>query len=144
MTAISKSQAKGYSPLTLAFLGDSVYELLIRQKIVSKGSMPVRKLHLFAVEKVRASFQAAGVRLIEPLLTEEETDILRRGRNANSHVPKSATVDEYRLATGLETLFGYLHITGEFERLEELFEKIYNTSPTGDAGDSTAGCAMDC
>jgi ribonuclease-3 family protein len=125
MTTISKVQARSYSPLTLAFLGDSVYELLVRQKIVENGSCPVRKLHNKAVGKVRASYQAEGVRLIEPLLSEEEADILRRGRNANSHVPKSSSVEDYRLATGLETLFGYLHLSGQAGRIEELFEKIY-------------------
>ncbi|MCL2036680.1 MAG: ribonuclease III [Oscillospiraceae bacterium] len=128
-TQITKQQAKGYSPLVLAFLGDGVYELLVRQKLISKAEsvgMPVRKLHSQTVEKVRASYQAKGVRSIESLLSEEEADILRRGRNANSYVPKSASVSDYRLATGLETLFGYLHLIGEHERIQELFEVICN------------------
>jgi len=130
MKIITKEQAKNYSPLTLAFLGDGVYELLVRQKIVLKGSIPVRKLHTRAVEKVRASYQAAGVKAVTPLLSEEEADILRRGRNANSNAPKSASVSEYKLATGLEALFGYLSLIGEFERIEELFDVIYNGEVT--------------
>ena len=125
MTYISKEQARNYSPLTLAFLGDGVYELLVRQKIVSGGSMPSKKLHILCVEKVRASYQAKGVEKIMPMLSEEELDILKRGRNANPNVPKSASVSEYRLATGLETLFGYLSLIGKVERIEKLFEVIY-------------------
>ena len=133
MTNITKEQARSYSPLTLAFLGDGVYELLVRQKIVEKGSCPVKKLHNRAVEKVRASYQAARVRELESELTEEESDLLRRGRNAHSHVPKSSSPEDYRLATGLETLFGYLHLTGQNERIEELFEKIYTTQTNEDS-----------
>jgi ribonuclease-3 family protein len=125
MMTLSKETARSYSPLTLAFLGDGVYELLVRQKIVEKGSIPVRKMHNRAVEKVRASYQAAGVRAVERFLTEEEADMIRRGRNANSQVPKSSSPEDYRLATGLETLFGYLHIMGQEERINELFEVIY-------------------
>ena len=125
MTTFTKEVVRNYSPLTLAFLGDSVYELLVRHKIVSDGSCPVKKLHNKAVAKVRASYQAAGVKAVESLLTDEESDIIRRGRNANSTVPKSASVGEYRMATGLETLFGYLYLIGEHRRIEELFEVIY-------------------
>ena len=110
----------------MAFLGDSVYECLVRQTIVLNGSLPPNKLHSRAVSKVRASYQSKGVGFIETLLTEEEADILRRGRNANSHVPRSASVEEYRRATGLEALFGYLALIGENERVEELFGIIYD------------------
>jgi len=126
MIHLTKEQARNYSPLTLAFLGDGVYETLVRRKIVLNGSAPNRKLHAAAVEKVRASYQSAAVGLILPLLTEEEADVLRRGRNADSNVPKSATVGDYRRATGLEALFGYLSLVGEEARLEELFEVVYN------------------
>lgn len=112
--------------MTLAFLGDCVYETLVRRKIVLNGSVPNRKLHEAAVEKVRASYQSAAVGVILPLLNEEEADMLRRGRGANSNVPKSASVSDYRRATGLETLFGYLSLIGEEARLEELFEVVCN------------------
>ncbi|MCL1903352.1 MAG: Mini-ribonuclease 3 [Oscillospiraceae bacterium] len=114
------------NPIALAFYGDAVYEVLVRRIVVSDSNLSVRKLHSASVSKVRASFQAKGAAIIEPLLSDEEADILRRGRNANSQVPKSATVHEYRMATGLEALFGYLSLIGENKRLDELFERIYN------------------
>jgi len=132
MTSVSKREALGYSPLTLAFLGDGVYEGMVRRKIVLSGSMPSRKLHAAAVEKVRASYQSAAAELILPLLTEEEADVFRRGRNADSNVPKSATVADYRRATGLEALFGYLSLIGGEARLEELFEVVYNGKTPSD------------
>jgi ribonuclease-3 family protein len=122
---ITREKAKNCNPLALAFLGDAVYEILVRERIVLNPELSVRRLHSASVEKVRASYQAAGVKVIEPLLSEEEADILRRGRNAKSQVPKSASVGEYRLATGLEALFGYLSLIGEEERIKELFEMIY-------------------
>ena len=111
--------------MALAFLGDGVYEVLVRQKIVLDKQLSVRRLHSASVEKVRASYQANAVDLILPLLSDEEKDIIRRGRNTNSQVPKSASVSEYRLATGLEALFGYLSLIGDNLRIEELFEVIY-------------------
>jgi len=126
MTNITKETARSYSPLTLAFLGDSVYEVLVRQKIVLAGTLPPNKLHAACVKKVNAAYQSAAVGMIEPLLTEEEADILRRGRNANPNVPKSASPADYRRATGLEALLGYLSLIGEDERIKELFEVIYD------------------
>jgi len=131
MDTVSKQEARGYSPQTLAFLGDGVYEALVRRKIVlDVGSLPSRKLHALAVEKVRASYQSAAAGLIQPLLTEEEADVFRRGRNACSSVPKSATVSDYRRATGLEALFGYLSLIGDEPRLEEIFEVVCNGGET--------------
>ncbi|MCL2637589.1 MAG: ribonuclease III [Oscillospiraceae bacterium] len=123
---LPKEQARNYSPLTLAFLGDGYYELLVRQKITLEHNMSAHKLHLAAVKKVRASFQAKAFEKISELLTEEETEIFRRGRNANGTVPRSANPAEYRKATGLEALFGWLLLIGENKRAEELFEVIYN------------------
>lgn len=126
MEIISKPQAKSLSPLTLAFYGDGVYEVLVRQKIVLNGSLPAVKLHKLAVERVRASYQSMAYELIEPMLTEDEADIMRRGRNANgNHIPKSSNPADYRRATGLEALFGYLHLIGDKSRIDELFEVIY-------------------
>lgn len=122
---LSPAQAAQYSPLTLAFIGDAVYELLVRRQVIAKGSAPVGKLHHRSVDFVRADAQAQAVRAILPALTEEETVILRRGRNANSaHVAKHADPADYRYATGLEALFGYLYLTGEYARLCELFTRI--------------------
>lgn len=115
------------SPLTLAFYGDSVYEELVRRRFVINGSMPSDKLHRLAVKKVCASYQSDAVDIIEPLLTEIESDILRRGRNATgATVPKSSTPHDYRRATGLETLFGFLYLIGDVQRAEDLFEVIFN------------------
>lgn len=113
------------SPGTLAFLGDAVYELLVRQQLVEEANMPVKQLHLLAVEKVRASFQSQACSVLEPLLSEEELAVWKRGRNANGvKPPKHADVAEYRRATGLEALFGYLFLQGKQQRLRELFDCI--------------------
>ena len=121
----SNCDPKLLSPGTLAFLGDAVYELFVRQQLVETANMPVNKLHLLAVEKARASFQSNAYSIIEPQLTEEEQTIWKRGRNANGvKAPKHADPVEYRRATGLETLFGYLFLQGKMDRLEELFQMI--------------------
>ncbi|MCL1824225.1 MAG: ribonuclease III [Oscillospiraceae bacterium] len=125
MNTISKEQARAYSPLTLAFLGDSYYELMTRQRITLEHNMNAEKLHLAAVEKVRASYQAKASESVLPLLTEEESEIFRRGRNATGTVPRSASPAEYRKATALEVLFGWLLLIGATERAEELFEEVY-------------------
>ena len=101
-------------------MGDAVYELLVRERIVLKANRPVSELHLQAVEQVRASYA-----VIEPLLTEEEAAALKRGRNLNSvKPPKNGNVRDYRRATGLESLFGYLYVQGRLERINELFLAI--------------------
>lgn len=126
---IDKKDANGYSPLTLAFLGDAVYERLVRERLVLTANMPVKKLHAEAVERVRASYQSKAVEIIMPLLNEEEETILKRGRNATGNtVPKSSNPAEYRRATALEALFGYLQLTENYKRMVELFDIIwYNT-----------------
>ena len=113
---------KLYNPLTLAFLGDSVFELLVREQVVAAGSMSPGRLHHAAVRYVCADAQARLYDLIEPVLTEEELDILKRGRNATSVTPpKNADPAHYRKATAVEALFGYLHLCGRLERERELF-----------------------
>ncbi|MCL2694235.1 MAG: ribonuclease III [Oscillospiraceae bacterium] len=124
---ISKEKARAYSPLTLAFLGDGYYELLARHKITLEHNMSAGKLHRAAVEKVRASFQAGASEKVAEILTEEESEIFRRGRNATGTVPRSSNPAEYRKATALEVLFGWLLLTGQNERAEELFEVIYHS-----------------
>ncbi len=111
-----------YSPQALAFLGDAVYEILVRERIVHRANMPVNKLHLQAVEQVRASYQSKAYAVIEPLLNEEEQAALKRGRNISSiKPPKNGTMQDYRRATGLECLFGYLYLQGKIDRINELF-----------------------
>ena len=122
------------SPGTLAFLGDAVYELYVRNYMVHKANMPVNKLHLATVEKVRASYQSDAYARIESFLTEEEQDVWRRGRNANGvKAPKNANPAEYRRATGLEALFGYLFLQGKMDRLDQLFQLI-ETEPSSREG----------
>ena len=130
---MTEKELNQYSPLTLAFMGDAVYETLVREKIVSSANMPVRKLHDLTIEKVCAEFQASAVkRLLEKgLLTEEEQEIFRHGRNAGGvTAPKHSTVGEYRAATGLECLFGFLHLSGRTDRVREIFELIWQDAVT--------------
>ncbi|MBQ7535052.1 MAG: ribonuclease III [Stomatobaculum sp.] len=104
-------------------MGDAAYELMIRERIVRKGNSQVNRLHLAAVHLVKAGTQAALIRFLEPVLTPAELAVYRRGRNAHSHTTaKNASVIEYRMATGFEALAGYLWLSGQKERLEELVE----------------------
>ena len=112
----------------LAYLGDCVLELMVRERLVSSGISASGKLNRAALDYVRASAQASAMERILPLLCEEEERFYRRGRNSTHlNIPKSATPAEYRMATGMETLFAYLHVTGQTERLRELFEAAYPT-----------------
>ena len=110
----------------LAYLGDSVIELLVREHLVNMNITSSGGLNSKSLEFVKAGAQAQAMRSILPLLTSEEEAIFKRGRNkAGGNVPKSATVSEYRAATGMETLFGYLHLKGDRERIVELFRIGY-------------------
>ncbi len=121
--AVGRCDAMRYSGLSLAYLGDAVLELLVRERLVAAQ---VKKPSVEALNYVTAGAQSEALARIEPCLTDEEADAWRRGRNAvHSGVPKSATPTEYRRATGLETLFGYLHMAGKSERLRELFRAAY-------------------
>ena len=129
---MTKVEARQYSPLALAFVGDAVYEQLVRDELILSANMPVRKLHSLTVQKVCAEYQAAAVRALidKDVLSEEEQDIFRRGRNAGGvSAPKHSTVADYRAATGLECLFGYLHLIGETGRIEELYKSIRELLP---------------
>ena len=113
---------KGLSPLPLAFVGDGVYELLVREHLLAQGNCPVKKLNSRTVELVRCQFQAQALERLWPRLTGEEQEVALRGRNAHvGHVPKNANVADYHGATALEALFGYLYLGGEVSRLRELF-----------------------
>lgn len=109
------------SPLTLAFVGDGVFDLFVREEIVCSANRPVKELNKLKVERVRCEAQAELYAKIEHLLTEEEADVFRRGRNAHtSHTPKNASNADYHTATGLEALFGYLYLSDRFDRIREL------------------------
>ena len=118
-----------YSPLALAYIGDAVYELIVRTMVISHGSIQVNKMHKMSASLVNAGTQAEMIRLMMEELTEEETAVYKRGRNAKSvTTAKHATVVDYRTATGFEALCGYLYLMGRLERLVTLishgFEKI--------------------
>lgn len=115
------------SPLTLAFLGDSVYEMFIRTKILSGGNRPANELHKIAVGYVKAKAQSNAAHKIFDMLTEEELSIYKRGRNTNIHtVPKNADMADYRHATALEALIGYLYLKGENERLLKILNVAFD------------------
>ena len=116
------AQVKAITNLGLAHVGDGIYELLCRTYLVNQGGKTVLKLHNETVALVKAPTQAKFADKIKPILTEEEMDYFRRGKNAHTHAaPKSATPQEYAKATGFETLFGALYLLGRKERLMELF-----------------------
>ncbi len=110
------------SPLVLAFLGDAVYEMCARQKIVNEGNCPVNSMHHKTVGLVCAKAQSAAFEKLSSHLTEEEMAIYKRGRNAHSaSTPKNTDPADYRRATGVEALFGYLYLQGNAARIQELF-----------------------
>ncbi len=114
-------KAECYSPLTLAFLGDAVYELEIRRFLCANGSAPSGVLHKKTVHYVCASFQANAYDILVDFLTQEELSVMKRGRNANgASVPKSSSPVEYRKATGVEALFGFLYLKGCEERINQI------------------------
>ena len=116
------------SSASLAYLGDCALEICVREYLVcERGLSSSAKLNKAALEFVTAPKQAEAMKNIIPLLTEEETDVFHRGRNmGHSNVPKSATVAQYRSATGMEALFGYLYLSKKTERIKELFRIAYN------------------
>ena len=113
------------SPLNLAFVGDTVFDLFVRSSLVIEANRPVSKLQSEASKLVNASAQAEAAKKLIPVLSEKESDVFRRGKNAHvNHFPKNMTPDDYHLATALEALFGYLYLNGDINRLEELIETI--------------------
>lgn len=112
------------SCLVLAYLGDAVYELYVRSYLIGDGRVKVNRLHKEAVKMVQAKTQAQVLKSLEGTLDETEAGVVRRGRNTKSvHVPKNAEVIDYRHATALECLFGYLYLKGRHERIAEIFAK---------------------
>ena len=108
-------EPEGYSPLTLAYIGDSIYDLIIKTKVISEGNKQVKKLHQETSSMVQASAQSEMMRALQPLLTEEEHVVYRRGRNAKS-------VTDYRRATGFEALMGWLYLKREWKRMADLIK----------------------
>lgn len=115
-----------YSPLALAFVGDGVLELLVRARLASTHRISAGALHREAVKMVSAKGQFDSLRFLEPHLTEQEKNLVRRGRNASkATVSKNATAQEYRASTGFEAMLGWLYLQGENKRIEELFEYVW-------------------
>lgn len=113
-----------YSPLVLTYIGDAVYELMIRSKVINHGSMQVNKMHKHSAALVKASAQAQLIKALQEELTEEELAAYKRGRNAKSAtMAKHATMIDYRMATGLEALVGWLFLTEQYARLVELVSR---------------------
>ncbi len=115
--------AKMFSPLALAYIGDSVYEVYVRSKVLEGGNTPVNKLHKTSTGYVSARAQSKIIHALESQLSSEELAVYKRGRNAHSNTSaKNADIVDYRHATGFEALIGYLFISGDFERLNEIIE----------------------
>lgn len=122
-------QARQLNPVSLAFAGDSVYDLYVRARLLRDMGCNSHKLHCMAVRYVSARGQAAGFERIKDMLSEDEIYIFKRGRNANpATVPKNADISDYRTATGLEAMLGYLFLTGQTERVGRLMQVILDNN----------------
>lgn len=120
---LEDTDIRTYSPLTLAYIGDAIYELVIRTILVKKGNTQVNKLHQRASKLVKASAQSEIIEKLKPYLTEEEMGIFKRGRNAKSFtMAKNASMSDYRRATGFEALMGHLYLTEQWDRMLELIK----------------------
>lgn len=125
----NRKKASQYSPLVLAYIGDSVYEVYVRTRVIEEHSdMPAYKLHRLTVQYVKAHAQSDSMIEIEKILNEKEISVYKRGRNAKSAtVPKNADLTDYRRATGFEALIGYLYLEQETDRLNEIMALAYET-----------------
>lgn len=131
-----QDQLLNLSSLGLAHLGDSVFEVMVRSWLCLHGKAKVKDLHRATVQYVAAPAQARRFQIIEPLLSSEEADVFRRGRNTAPHsVPKAASRGEYQTATGLEALFGWLYLQGRTERLNQLFDAMMQDENSHERGD---------
>lgn len=125
--AINEKELRQYSAVVLAFVGDAVFELLVRSRLAAHGQRKVKALHQDTVARVKAASQARMVHSLEGELTELEQDIFRRGRNAKTNPPKHAHMSDYRLSTGFEAVLGYLYLKGDQERLQYLADLALNS-----------------
>lgn len=125
-----QKKASQYSPLVLAYIGDSIYEVYVRTRVIAENpDMPAYKLHKQAIRYVKAQAQSNSIVELEDELTDDELAVYKRGRNAKSAtIPKNADLIDYRRATGFESLIGYLYIKKEHDRLDFIMEKAYNSA----------------
>lgn len=127
---LSKEDIAMLSPLQLAYIGDAVYELLVRTYLL-KENIPVKKLHNTTINYVKAKAQAQAIHALDEKLSDEEKRLVKKGRNAKSKsMPKNADMLDYKYATGLETLFGYLYLNRDDMRIKELFEEVIKITAT--------------
>lgn len=130
VTDLTDQEIDRLSVLALAHVGDGVYELLVRTMLCRQGIGRVNDLHRATVQWVKAPAQAKAMEKLMPILTEQELAVFKRGRNAKTHAaPGQASVSEYHAATGLETLFGYLYLKGQYRRVQELFRVVVEDAP---------------
>ena len=125
MLEFNADEVKTLSPLVTAYIGDAYFHLYVRTRLLSV-THKISKLHDLSADIVSAVSQAEAYKKIEPQLTDDERDIFRRGRNAKSHAPRSATVEEYHASTGFESLLGELFLKKNFSRLDEICESAFN------------------
>ena len=126
---LSEIEIKMLNPLIWAYIGDSVYEMYVRSFIISDPKRTANELHRKSIKYVKASAQSSHLEIILPYLTEEESDIVRRGRNSKSHhLPKNADVIDYRRATAFEALIGYLYLMQRYDRLCEIISLVLKTA----------------
>lgn len=127
-----QDQINMMSPLTWAYVGDAVYELYIRNYLVNTTDLKPHKLHIESIKYVKAKSQAQMLEVLEDFLTEEEKEIVRRGRNTKTHhLPKNAEVNDYMYSTAFEALIGYLYLNQNYKRLEEILVKCVNKQEKG-------------
>ena len=139
-TATAIDQYKYVNPLLLAYVGDAVYELRVRKHLLDQGAVKMTGLHEQAVGLVNAQRQSLLYAQLEAELTQEEQEVFRRGRNARSgHQPPRVSVAAYRRATGVEALIGWLHLTGREERLDRIFEILFQAQAVTDHSEDEKG-----
>jgi len=121
--SLKNTNIQEYSPLTLAYIGDCVYDLVIKTIYVSEGNQPVQMLHEKTSSLVNARMQSKMMRILQSILTKEELDVFKRGRNTKSvSAAKNQSITDYRRATGFEALMGYLYLSNQYERMTELIK----------------------
>ena len=124
---IGEIDIRQYSPLALAYMGDCIFDLCVRTFLLRQANMPVNKLHQKSKALVNAKSQSKMYKYLLEIVSEKERSILKRGRNAKSYsIAKNSTISEYKNATGIETLFGYLYLNGDYERITEHFDMCLN------------------